>query len=252
MRENINAGRGIDPCLLEIMKIQTVSRNQTEMANYILKRLAKIESVDFECDMHGNIIATKGVSGDYICLCCHQDTVHPIRADYQIRHDKHIGELYAVSGGTQVGIGGDDKCGVYAILNIIENCEKPVKVVFFADEEIGCIGSNNIDIEIFDDVSLLIGIDRRGDSDLITEYHGDTISQEYRNFIIPISKKYGYAETHGLTTDVFTIQKRIGWGISAINVSCGFFNPHTDQEYIKISALYNCIDFVKRIIETRI
>jgi len=237
----------IDSHLMDIMKIQSKSRNQYQMTNYILQRLSKVEGLNYQKDSFGNITVTKGVSDTYICLCCHQDTVHPIYYNYNVKN--HNGNLYAYSSGTQVGIGGDDKCGVYVSLHLLENCQKPIKVAFFTDEEIGCVGSSNIDHKFFNDVSLLIGIDRRGDSDLITHFNGqDTISEPVRDFLLPIANRHKYFETTGMTTDVFTVQRRLMNRISAINVSCGFFNPHSDLEYVSVRGLYKCIGFLKELL----
>jgi len=249
MNNNKIKGSGIDPHLLEIMKIQSVSRDETEIRKYIIRKLKTIKGVKIKTDLDGNIMVTKGLSDDYICLCCHQDTVHQIKDNFNVHHDTQKGELFATSYGERVGIGGDDKCGAFAILHLLQTTDKPIKAVFFSNEEIGCQGSYNIDIDFFEDVILLIGIDRRGDSDLITYYHWNTINDYFRNILIPIAINYGYTETNGLITDVFIIQQRL-ITISAINVSCGFYNPHTNFEYVKISALYKCIDFVKNIIET--
>ena len=62
---------------------------------------------------------------------------------------------------------------------------------------------------------------------------------------MPIARKYGYMETGGKMSSVFTIQSRMKKdAVSAINISCGFFHPVSNEEHIEEEALLNCIKFV--------
>ena len=38
--------------------------------------------------------------------------------------------------------------------------------------------------------------------------------------------------------------------ISCLNLSCGYYNAHTDSEYTVLSELENCLNFVMEICET--
>ncbi len=61
------------------------------------------------------------------------------------------------------GIGGDDKVGVYTCLNaLFQEGIESVKVSFFRNEEIGCIGSKAADMKWFEDVNWVCQLDRRG------------------------------------------------------------------------------------------
>jgi hypothetical protein len=59
---------------------------------------------------------------------------------------------------------------------------------------------------------------------------------------------FGYKPTHGLMTDVATL-KGNGMKCSAVNLSCGYYEPHTDHEFTDVAELVNCLDFVQHIIE---
>ena len=68
-----------------------------------------------------------------VLLVAHMDTVHktlPINLEL----DKESMTLSSPQ-----GIGGDDRCGIYMILQIIKRF--PCSVLFTEDEEIGCIGA---------------------------------------------------------------------------------------------------------------
>jgi hypothetical protein len=83
------------------------------------------------------------------------------------------------------GIGGDDRCGVYMIMQIVKdyNCS----VLFTEDEEIGCIGANKFvkalrkkEIEIAK-VNYMIELDRKGANDAVF-YECD--NPEFERFIL--------------------------------------------------------------------
>ena len=44
--------------------------------------------------------------------------------------------------------------------------------------------------------------------------------------------------------------KELGLGVSSINLSCGYYSPHTGNEFIVKKDLLNCLNFVRHIIET--
>jgi putative aminopeptidase FrvX len=213
------------------------------MFAYIIRRLKSMK-VRFWTD-NGNIYAVKG-SGPYPCVVSHMDTVHDIEEDFAIF--KAGSRLAAFNRLTmqQVGIGGDDKVGVYICLRLLSEVDS-VKAVFFRDEEVGCQGSALADMSFFDDCLYVVQPDRRGSSDLITSISGhDICSKDFIDDLRHISSKYGYEEAAGLTTDVWQLKKD-GLKVSAINVSCGYYNPHTWHEYVDIEEVENAFQFIKEI-----
>ncbi|MFR9585370.1 MAG: hypothetical protein SNI20_04510 [Rikenellaceae bacterium] len=62
-------------------------------------------------------------------------------------------------------------------------------------------------------------------------------------------KRFGYQEREGFITDVGELKGR-GLAISCINLSCGYYEPHTDNEFTVKADLLNCLSFVQHIIET--
>lgn len=149
--------------------------------------------------------------------------------------------------GKQHNLGADDKNGVWVGLQLLKS-EPVMKAAFFVGEEVGCIGSSKCDMTFFDDARFVIQCDRRNGSDLILNAgsvqlaDSSFISQELRT-------KYGYKPTYGLMTDVQEL-KRKGLKVAACNLSCGYYNPHTEQEYTVVSELINCYRFVREIIAT--
>ena len=51
-----------------------------------------------------------------------------------------------------------------------------------------------------------------------------------------------------MMTDILELKER-GLNISCINISCGYYKPHTDEEYTVKKDLLGCLKFVEHIIE---
>jgi hypothetical protein len=145
-----------------------------------------------------------------------------------------------------VGCGADDKNGIFIALSCLEKYDH-IKVAFFVEEEIGCRGSSAADMSFFKDCRFVLQADRRNGSDFISRASFvDLCSAE---FIADVNmEKFGYKEAIGSMTDVMLLKEN-GLEVSCCNLSCGYYNPHTENEYTKISELNNCLDFVQSIIE---
>jgi hypothetical protein len=59
---------------------------------------------------------------------------------------------------------------------------------------------------------------------------------------------YGYVPTNGSITDVMAL-KEGGVGVCMLNISCGYYNAHSDEEVTCVIELENCRNFVMNIIE---
>ena len=147
----------------------------------------------------------------------------------------------------QEGLGADDKNGVWIALRCLKKY-KTLKVALFVEEETGCQGSNQADMDFFKDCRFVIQPDRRGYKDLITTIGWTDLCSE--EFLKAIGyEKFGYQETEGLFTDVLTLKER-GLEVSCINLSCGYYEAHTDREFTVKKDLLNCLKLVEHIIET--
>lgn len=233
--------------LLDVLMVQTNSENEKRMVLYLDKELRKLKT-PYEIDAAGNVLVTKGKTNLYPCVTSHMDTVHKIVDDFNIYtevDDKDL--LFAISNKKRVGIGGDDKCGVFACLYLLKIIPQ-IKVVFFSREERGCRGSGDIDKRFFSDCQYLIQLDRRGKKDFIQTYWGNkTVSHEFASEIGLIKKKYKYKNCIGTVTDVMKLWNN-KVGISCINLSCGYYQPHTALEYVSIKDLWNSVKFTEAIV----
>ena len=235
--------------LKKLYSIHSKSGKEQKMIKFLLWWIrnnvpgAKVE-IDKEI---GNIYVTKGVSNTYPCIVSHIDQVQTIHSrDFQTIETKDIIFGYSPKNKRLEGLGADDKNGVWICLKCLMKYEN-IKVAFFVGEEVGCVGSSKADMDFFKDVRFVIQCDRRGSSDLITSICSTEISS--KEFIEATGyEAFGYHLEEGMMTDVLTLKEN-GLQVSAVNLSCGYYDPHSDHEFTVKRDLLNCLSFVEHIIE---
>lgn len=231
-----------------VLGVQSHSRNNARMMNFLensIKNWGPEYSYYFKKD---NMYITKGkvAKGEfYPCVVAHTDTVHAIVPNFTVIQNN--GFLFAMNLFKQTGIGGDDKVGIYIALEMLRNLPA-LKVAFFIDEEIGCVGSGKADPAFFEDVGYILQADRKGAYD-ITETISDIEmnSEAFRELIEPAVKKYERKYVDGMMTDVLALSRK--FDISMMNISCGYYGPHTDREYVCIQDVANTFNFMYDVIK---
>lgn len=187
----------------------------------------------------GNFILVHGQAP--VMLIAHLDTVHeqPVR-DICISADKNI--LMSPQ-----GIGGDDRCGVFALVKIYQSAQIKPWLLFTCDEEVGGLGAKQFCLAHkqrqlpteLDDLKFLIELDRKSSRDAVF-YRCDN-----PDFEAYISGK-GFNFAQGSFSDISLIAPELG--IAAVNLSCGYYAPHTRHEYINRKELDSTIAKVVSII----
>lgn len=234
--------------LKKLYEIHSPSGKEWPMKKFIKRYIkANIPGCKIAYDGKGNMYVIKGQSETYPCIVAHLDQVqknHP--KDFQAIEAKGMIFGYSSKLKSFCGLGADDKNGIWIALKALQHF--PIlKAVFFVEEEIGCRGSSVAEIGFFDDCRYVIQCDRKGSSDLITQIGWtDLCSNEFLKAIEP--EKFGYHTQTGMMTDIEALKDN-GLAVSAVNLSCGYYNPHTDEEITVIQDLENCKDFVFHIIE---
>lgn len=226
--------------LLKLFSIQSNARDERRMRSYVCKQLTGM-GLAYSVDTHGNIITHKG-AGVRPFVVCHIDTVHDFVKHFEIRlqTNKRGTFLYGWDSANvrQVGCGGDDKAGIWACLTALRKLDN-VSAVFFSREEVGCVGSKNIALDVFNDASMILQADRKGASDFICYSNGvELYGDEFRAAALPIAKLYGYNEARGLCTDAGELCAR-AVGVACVNLSAGYYNAHTDNEVQCVEELEN-------------
>lgn len=236
--------------LLDLYKTFSPSGKEQEMRKFIVWWVKEnCRNTMVAKDKKGNLYITKGKATTYPCLCAHLDQVQKVHAlDFEVCRSEDILFGYSKTFKSYQGLGADDKNGIWVCLKCLEKYDA-IKVAFFVDEERGCVGSQKAVMSFFDDCRFVLQIDRKNGGDFISNIGGWTplCSKEFIEAVQ--MEKFGYKEESGLMTDVQCLKEN-GLKVSAANISCGYYNPHTDTEFTLWSELQNCRAFVEHIIET--
>lgn len=154
---------------LELVTIPSPSRNERDIANYIMKKLAKYplsieedhtgETIGGSC---GNIIVRIPGKGIPILFDAHMDTVSPCESIHpQIKE----GIIYSDRSSI---LGADDKVGIAVMLCAIEQimqeniAHPPLTFIFSVCEEEGLQGAKHLDVSSFQDIRYAYILDGEG------------------------------------------------------------------------------------------
>lgn len=182
-----------------------------------------------------------------VLLVAHMDTVHKEQCK-EIKNEN--GKLSSPQ-----GIGGDDRCGVFIIMNLVK--EFHCSVLLCEDEEIGTIGARKftkakfkqgtdansfIEKRYIDDlgVNYMIEFDRRGNNDAVF-YSCD--NKEFTDFVTDFT---GFKNVQGSWSDISVLMPEAK--IAAVNLSSGYYLAHTTGEYVVYNEMMDTIDAAKVLI----
>lgn len=196
------------------------------------KTLKKILRKKYEMENRDGFLYKKGTVP--ILLVAHLDTVH---AELPKNIIDKGGKLSSPQ-----GIGGDDRCGVYMIQEILKRHD--CHVLFTEDEECGGIGAgkfckSNIAKEL--KVTFAIELDRAGSNDAVFY---DCANDEFTEFVL---QDEHWVMGVGSYTDICDIAPRLN--CAAVNLSCGYYNAHTKNEYVDIKEMETNIQKTCDLIE---
>jgi tripeptide aminopeptidase len=252
--------------LTALCSIQGKSGDEGDMQAFILDYLLR-QGLTPHSDANGNITCTKGEADAFPCMVAHMDTVHSryrgytaalsvdglilyACADSVSKVNDNLPLLSEPSSKVQVGVGGDDRCGIYVALHLL-TLLPAFKVCFVIEEEIGMQrGSRFVDMDFFSDAAIVLQCDRKGHDDWVqtvsgTQVSGDDFISSIRDLLV--LHKYTVTQ-HGGPTDVGALKSR-GLGVVAANMSCGYYNPHSSSETIWLPALENTLNLCAEVLE---
>jgi hypothetical protein len=254
----------------ELLSVSSKTYQEEDMVEYICDELEKIHGVTFYRDNMMNIYATKGTLEEgefYPMFIAHTDTVHNKIDKIVVKEEKlkrpytfgknfddtlvDVLKAYDVND-LPTGIGGDDKCGIFICLELLKQLDK-VKIGLFVSEETGCHGSSKCDENFLQDVGYITQYDAPGNH-LITEIcSGVRLFERDSEFFTKTSKviteSFGnemLVQSHPYT-DISQLKKKID--VSCINMSCGYYNMHSPQEFISIEDVKCAIEAGKNMVK---
>jgi len=135
-------------------------------------------------------------------------------------------------------LGGDDRVGVYIMLEIMKNHLNDYDFLFTTNEEIGGLGAKNF-IKDYPNLNntCIIQIDRRGTN------HVATYGYDNKNLLNILYDNYKLDVQRGSYTDAVDLSEITN--IACFNLACGYYNNHTTAEYI---LLYDVVKIHKLLL----
>lgn len=215
------------------------------LRQYIHENYTDIRS---DIDKYGNMYIYKGKADTVNCVIAHLDINQKTKCDNV--HILHIDQwIMGINKdtGVQIGLGHDDKAGVYFALQALKKFDN-LKVFFPLDEEIGLVGTRACELAFFENVGFMVQLDRRGYKDISNYTNGnDVLTKESQEEFQAICDKYGYAYARCISTDVGNLVGRLD--IQGVNISCGYYDEHSDKEVLNVNQYDNAERFALSLLK---
>ena len=186
-----------------------------------------------------------GTRLDRCLLVAHADTYFDTAYGFE-SSENHLGisEERYYSNNEISSIGADDRCGC-AMLWLLRNSGHSLLIL--DGEEHGQKGAHFLmesDPALFDELNshtFMLQLDRRNSRDL--RYYDLPVTDEFKTFI---EAGTGYENVEGKgRTDICVLCR----DICAANISVGYYNEHTKEEYVEVEEWQNTLDKVRSLLE---
>jgi len=252
--------------LKEVLSVPTKTYQEQRMVEFLVNWLTK-NKIDHYVDDKMNVYATKQETSElpedfyFPCVISHTDTVHNIDTI-------NIKEMMLPNAQGQMkpslkayndsnfptGIGGDDKCGVFACLTLLKELPN-LKAAFFVSEETGCHGSRAADPKFFTNVGYGIQFDAPENWMITEKCFGQILFDRDSEFFTKVDEVL----TEGMInedmeymvhpyTDVYALRSKFDF--SCVNFSIGYYDYHTKNEYVVIEDVFNGIEMGRKMIQS--
>lgn len=250
--------------LKNVLSVPTKTYQEEKMVKFLIEWLTENNIPHFVDDFN-NVYATKQ---EYLelpenfyfpCVISHTDTVHNIdtiniNEEMLPNAQDEIKLAYKAynDSGKPTGIGGDDKCGVFACLTLLKELPN-VKAAFFVSEETGCIGSMKANSEFFTNVGYGIQFDAPENWMITEKCFGQVLFDRESEFFESCNKiltesmsDKGMQYLVHPYTDVYALRSKFDF--ACINISIGYYDYHSPQEYVVVEDVANGIEIGRKMI----
>lgn len=242
----------VKSALLELLR-QTRPSGDIRTYNFFdtyLKRY--IQTYEIIRDQNNNfIVIVPHKNGDMPkhAFTSHYDTVHRNFTDNAIYIDDS-GIIFTDQSKAGTPLGADDASGIFAMIELIKS-DIAGCYLFFSDEEIGGVGSNNFNLDMLPcELEIMISLDRANYNDVvIMQSFEKGASEQFGQWIADSLNSLDNSFNYQLSYDgVFTDSANFHGIIpECINLSIGYFKQHTKYETLDYSFLCSLIDALKQI-----
>ena len=227
------------------------SEEQIVFRNFLIEYITR-NYINVECnvDEYGNLyVEKKTTEQEYVnCVVAHLDINQKTKSNNIsiIVSEQHIIGLDENTG-LQIGLGHDDKAGVYFALQALKRFDN-IKVFFPLDEEVGLVGARNSYDPFFENVGFFLQLDRRGYTDISKYTNGnDVVTLDTMRYLNNILFKYNFKWVDTVSTDIGFLVPR--HGIQGTNISCGYLNEHMNTEFLNHKRYDTCQKFGMEILK---
>ncbi|SES04705.1 M42 glutamyl aminopeptidase [Gracilibacillus ureilyticus] len=225
--------------LLQLLSINGQSGNERKIRQYVKAKLNRLMDVLFH-DRAGNLLGYRYCGeGPTILLSAHLDTVEAFAKDREIIEN---GTTLTSSEGI---LGADDRAGIAIILEVLRKIERTnfrgtIKVAFTVKEEIGCVGSSEMDRSFLEDVDAAIVVDRRNTRDIVTSFAGveSFCPEAYGELFEEAGRKLGMPDWKMVEGGSSDARNYARVGVPTVNLSAGYIWEHTEDEMVDYFGSY--------------
>lgn len=185
-----------------------------------------------------------------VLLVAHMDTVHKNQCKKIINAKGRMS--------SPQGIGGDDRCGVFIIMNLVK--ELKCSVLLCEDEEKGGIGATKftkatykktgedgkeVDAKYIENlgVNYMVEFDRKGNNDAVF------YSCDNKDFIEFVEDMTNFKYATGSFSDISVLMPAAK--LAAVNLSSGYYNAHSLIEYVMYDEMMDTIEAAKTLIKEK-
>lgn len=162
--------------------------------------------------------------GSQIMLTAHMDTVHEKPVCTIVKENVKEGTKLS----SPQGLGGDDRSGVWLILQVLYRTDFRPTILFCEDEEIGIIGAEKFikakERDILTEMKYIVELDRRNATDAVFYSCGNKEFQKY------IEERTENKKAEGSFSDICVLSP-IG-DVASVNLSCGYYKEHKPDTYV--------------------
>ena len=158
----------------------------------------------------------------------------------------HKGEDLIVTDGTTL-LGADDKAGIALAMEMYEWYWDKISLLFTRQEETGCNWSRHFcdkNPELIKQCTYCLVLDRKNKWDIIW-YQNWYCWKEFDEALWKFMKDWWYKSVVGWISDTWNIWKLI----NAVNLSIGYYNLHTSNEYLDVDEYVTAAYAIADVIE---
>lgn len=213
------------------------SKKEDRMSTLIQEELENLK-LSFK---QGPLMMLYSITPGTPLMVAHMDQIQTTKCDKVMTFkDKIYG---FTNSGKLSGLGADDKNGIFIILDILRQHREQVSFIFTSNEECGGYLHHLMDkIDISHNPYALV-FDRKGAGDIIGTSN-NYCCDDLETAVATMGKPFGYKPANGIFSDCNELSKHI----PCINLSCGYYSAHTEEEHTKPAELWNAMKFANELI----